>query len=119
MADGEPAPTSEFPSREHGTTSLNPRAEPLLPPRTAEDAAVPSPAVPTPAPRDEEPKEKPVRPASEPKEPKEAKKEEPKAAPKEVAPVAPAESETPALPISVQRLIPKLKKSAKLFEEGK
>ena len=119
MADGEPAPTSEFPSREHGTTSLNPRAEPLLPSLTAEDAAVPSPAVPTPAPRDEEPKEKPVKPVSEPKEPKEAKKEEPKAAPKEVAPVAPAESETPALPISVQRLIPKLKKSAKLFEEGK
>ena len=128
MADIEPAPTSEFPSREPGTTSLSPRARPLPTPLTAEDAAVPSPAVPAPAAPGEGPKEKEPKPAretgepkpvAEPKEPKESKKEEPKAAAKEVAPVAPTESEAPTLPISVQRLIPKLKKSAKLFEEGK
>ncbi|HYA54237.1 MAG TPA: aspartate aminotransferase family protein [Thermoplasmata archaeon] len=46
--------------------------------------------------------------------PKEAAKEAAKEAPKE----APAEAETP-LPIPIARLVPKLKKSAKLFEEAK
>ncbi len=123
MADGEPASIPPFPGRERGTSSLSLRDDSLPPALRAEDAAVPSPAVPVPAPKDEGPKEKEPKPSSEPKEAKESKKEEPKAAvkegPKEVAPVAPAESEVPALPISVQRLIPKLKKSAKLFEEGK
>ena len=125
MADVEPAPASAFPHREPETTSLSPRAEPVTPPSAAAEAAVPTPAVPTPT--DEGPAKEPKpaketgepKPVVEPKEPKEAKKEEAKAAPKEVAPVAPAESEAPALPVSVQRLVPKLKKSAKLFEEGK
>ncbi|MCI4339565.1 MAG: hypothetical protein L3J68_04455, partial [Thermoplasmata archaeon] len=51
--------------------------------------------------------------------------EEPRKAAAEAAPAeakAPAAAEAPeadALPISIARLVPKLKKSAKLFEEGK
>jgi glutamate-1-semialdehyde 2,1-aminomutase len=127
MAEMEPAPTSPFPARERDVQPLNPRAESLPPLLSAEDAAVPPPSLPAPSPHDEgakEPKEPPhetrepkeSKESKEPKETKEAKKEE---TAKEVAPIAPAESEAPALPISVARLVPKLKKSARLFEEGK
>ncbi len=126
MAEIEPASTPPVPHRERDDPSLSPRAEPTRTSPNVLDAAVPTPAVPTPTAPGDVPKEpKPVKEsgepkgASEPKEAKEPKKEEAKAPPKEVAPVAPAESEAPALPVSVQRLVPKLKKSAKLFEEGK
>ncbi len=88
---------------------------------TAEDVAVPAPATPTPAPRDEapkEPKETKKEPAKE--SPKEAVKESPKETPQEVGPVAPPpEADEQPMPVSIARLVPKLKKSAKLFQEGK
>ncbi len=117
MAEMEPAPTSSFPDREPDARPPVARAERLTGVLNAEDAAVPTPAVPPPAPvtRDEAPKES--------KEPKEVRKETPKEAPKEspkeVAAVAPSEAEGAPLPITVARLVPKLKRSAKLFEEGK
>ncbi len=117
MAEMEPAPTSSFPDREPDARPPVARAERLTGVLNAEDAAVPTPAVPPPAPvtRDEAPKES--------KEPKEVRKETPKEAPKEspkeVAAVAPSEAEGASLPITVARLVPKLKRSAKLFEEGK
>jgi len=112
MAEMPPAPTSAFPEGEPDAPELRPRAETLAPPASAEDAAVPTPATP-PSPRDEGPTE-----------PKESKKEAPKEAPaeasQEIAGVAPPpESEEQPLPISIARLVPKLKKSAKLFAEGK
>ena len=121
MAEMEPAPSSTFPPKGADARTLNPRADALSPSRTAEDAAVPTPSLPAPTPREEgvkEPKE--TKEPKEQREPKEARKEEAKKeAAKEVAPVAPAESEAPSLPVTVARLVPKLKKSAKLFEEGK
>ncbi len=115
MAEMPAAPTSAFPPREPDASPLSPRADALFPPLAAEDAAVPTPALPAPTTRDDGPRE-----PKEVREPKEAKKEEgKKESAKEFAPIAPAESEVPVLPITVARLVPKLKKSAKLFEEGK
>ncbi|MGD0587215.1 MAG: glutamate-1-semialdehyde 2,1-aminomutase [Thermoplasmata archaeon] len=86
-----------------------------LPPRlNAEGSAIPPPS--TPAPSGGEPSD-------------EKKKESPKDSPKEVAketatkeappPAASVEEEIQPLPIPIARLVPKLKKSAKLFEEAK
>ncbi len=116
MAEMEPAPTDVLPSGEP------PVREPVARPRQEQselaraDAAIPSPAVPV-SPKEETIKEEP--PAK-----RESAKETAKTpaveAPKEVAPVAPPpEVESQPLPIPIARLVPKLKKSAKLFEEGK
>ncbi len=113
MAERPAAPASELPEGELDAPDLSlPRNEPLGPPASAEDAAVPAPATP-PAPRDEGPKETK----------KETPKETPREAPPEAVPAAPVapptEPEEQPLPIPIARLVPKLKKSAKLFQEGK
>ncbi|MGP8075665.1 MAG: aspartate aminotransferase family protein [Thermoplasmata archaeon] len=85
-----------------------------LPPRlNAEGSAVPPPSTPAPSggePSDEKKKESP----------KESVKEVAKEAAKEAAPpTASFEEEVQPLPIPIARLVPKFKKSAKLFEEAK
>jgi glutamate-1-semialdehyde 2,1-aminomutase len=113
MAEMEPAPVPALPDRERDERELPGRSDSLPDALSAEDAAVPAPAVPT-AP----PKEEPVKEEAPSK--KEAAKESAPEGPKEVPPVVPPpEVESQPLPISVARLVPKLKKSAKLFEEGK
>jgi len=118
MAELDPAPVS--PSRTgEGTPSPAPRevSEPVGPLLTAEGSAVPSPTVPpSPAPAGGEEKKKET-----PKETaKEAAKEAAKESPKESAKEGEAAEAEPApLPVPIARLVPKLKKSAKLFEEAK
>ncbi len=112
MAEREPAPTSALPSREPGVSTSLARADPLPSLLRAEDAAIPAPAGP-PTPKDDA--------AEESKEPrKESAREPTKDAPKDLG-SAPVEADLDAspLPIPIARLVPKLKKSAKLFEEGK
>jgi glutamate-1-semialdehyde 2,1-aminomutase len=92
MADANTAPTGSSP--EHGPRA--PVREPWLRPLSAEETAAHPPA---PAPAEV--------PAPPPK-PAETSKEAP-----------PPEPEAIPLPIPIARLVPKLKKSAKLFEEGK
>jgi glutamate-1-semialdehyde 2,1-aminomutase len=117
MAEMEPAPSELLPGRERRVEEL------LAPPRDlplalSADAAIPSPTVPTPP--KEEPTKEEAPPKREPAKEKEPSKPSAGEAPKEVAPVAPPpEPETQQLPIPIARLVPKLKKSAKLFEEGK
>ncbi len=112
MGDTEPAPAGGLPTR--GSDEPKPARRAETPPRTLTSrdalsgAALPSPAPPA------VPGE-PDKPAK--REPTESPPPEP---PKEVAPVAPApDGEPVVLPIPIARLVPKLKKSAKLFEEGK
>ncbi|HTZ61313.1 MAG TPA: glutamate-1-semialdehyde 2,1-aminomutase [Thermoplasmata archaeon] len=108
MAEPQPAPSTTAPARGHDVLTREPRGErPVAVPLRAADSDVQSP----PTPAVEEPVKKPAAdvPPAEPKEPKEAREaKEPAAAP-----------EVEALPIPIARLVPKLKKSAKLFEEGK
>jgi glutamate-1-semialdehyde 2,1-aminomutase len=101
MAELEPAPLPILPVREDRSPSPG-SAPDLAPLRAATDTTVQP--VPTPTP-DGVPTETPE---------KEARKEAAAA-----APVEPTPEEPPELPISIARLVPKLKKSAKLFEEGK
>jgi glutamate-1-semialdehyde 2,1-aminomutase len=117
MADREVAPPAPIPRSDAdeilGPDPLPARVPPSL---TAEANATPPAAVEppaAPAPESPAPKEH--------KEPKEAKetKEKETAAAKEKEAAAPAAEEPAPLPISIARLVPKLKKSAKLFEEGK
>ena len=112
MAEREPAPTSALPSREPGVSTSLARADPLPSLLRAEDAAIPAPAGP-PTPKDDA--------AEEPKEPrKESAREPAKDAPKDLGSAPPAaDLDASPLPIPIARLVPKLKKSAKLFEEGK
>jgi glutamate-1-semialdehyde 2,1-aminomutase len=110
MAESEPALT---PSAARG-----PADRPSLGVARADGVIDTAPVTPpSPAPAAEpvkEPKEpKEAKEAKEPREPKDAKE-----ARKEAAAETPSESEA-SIPIPVQRLIPKLKKSARLFEEGK
>jgi len=113
MAELDPAPVLPTRSRE-GDLSLDDRdrAPSGLPLLNAEGSAVPAPSVPTPA--------APGEPAEEKKKesPKEAAKEAANEAAKE-APAATPSAEAEPLPIPIARLVPKLKKSAKLFEEAK
>ena len=111
MAELEPAPVwptrtregDPSPGTEDGSRSGFPRL-------TAEGSAVPPPSVPSPPSGGE--------PAEEKK--KESPKESAKEAAKEAGSAAPApEAEPVPLPIPIARLVPKLKKSAKLFEEAK
>jgi len=95
MAESEPAPIVLLPDR----PALGPGPGPSLRPLNAEGTAVPPPTPPAGAPAEEAPRE--------------TKKEatpEPALAP---------EAEVVPLPIPIARLVPKLKKSQKLFEEGK
>ncbi|HYA54190.1 MAG TPA: aspartate aminotransferase family protein [Thermoplasmata archaeon] len=102
--------------------------EPILGPSgasrlTAEGSAIPSPSPPSgPAGGGEAEEKKKETPKESPKEtaketPKEAAKEAAKEAPKEAVKEAAPEPEP--LPVPIARLVPKLKKSAKLFEEAK
>ncbi len=110
MADREVAPPAPIPgSGPDGILSPDPRVARAPASRTAEANATPPAAVEPPA---APPAETPV--PKEHKEPKEAKE----AREKEAAAAAAAEEPAP-LPVSIARLVPKLKKSAKLFEEGK
>jgi glutamate-1-semialdehyde 2,1-aminomutase len=124
MAEMEPAPPTAFPNREREPPELVTRSPPAPEGVRAEDAAVPAPAVPA-TPKEErikeekEPKRETVRETTK-EAPKEGTQEVAQEATKEVPPVVPPpEAEKQPLPISVARLVPKLKKSAKLFEEGK
>jgi glutamate-1-semialdehyde 2,1-aminomutase len=119
MAELNPAPV--LPSR---TPEVDPSPETLeggppgLSRLTAEGSAIPPPSTPSPpapagGPSEEKKKESPK------ESPKEAVKESPKEAAKEAAPAAPAADAEPPIPISIARLIPKLKKSLKLMEEAK
>jgi len=114
MAELEPAPLLPIPPRE-GDPSPDGRTDVrTLPPRlNAEGSAVPPPSTPTPSggePSDEKKKESP----------KESVKEAPKEGAKEATPPAPSfEEEVQPLPTPIARLVPKFKKSAKLFEEAK
>ena len=114
MAEMEPAPTVVPPRAERavGELTVRPPGPASSAALHAADAAIPAPIVPVP-PKEELVKEEPA--------PKKEPKETPASeAPKEVAPVAPPpEVEAQPLPIPIARLVPKLKKSAKLFEEGK
>ncbi|HTT45749.1 MAG TPA: aspartate aminotransferase family protein [Thermoplasmata archaeon] len=109
--EGDPGPELPIPGPSEGSRL------------TAEGSAIPPPAPPTSpagggAPEEkkkESPKETPKETAKE--SPKEAAKEAAKEVPKEAAKEAAAEPEP--LPIPIARLVPKLKKSAKLFEEAK
>jgi glutamate-1-semialdehyde 2,1-aminomutase len=109
MAEKEPAPPSSVREREPGAL-LALRGEALVPPRASGGGAEvhpPSSGPETPA---ETPKEK--KEAREPKEAKETKESPPE-------PASAADSREEPLPISIARLVPKLKKSARLFAEGK
>src|SRR5579859_118799 len=116
MADREIAPTAPVQGPDaDGLLSPEARAQPSLSLIQAEANATPPSAVeppatpPSDAPISKEHKE--ARDAKEAKEVKEAKEAKEKDA---------ATAEEPApLPISIARLVPKLRKSAKLFEEGK
>jgi glutamate-1-semialdehyde 2,1-aminomutase len=128
MADMEPAPLTGSSEPEDGLDRSS-RGDRLTPNRASGGEAethppTPAPEAPAPTPAKEREKEKPEpKEKAEPKERAEPKEKESKEAhePKEAAPVgAPAaESEVQPLPVSIARLVPKLKKSAKLFEEGK
>jgi glutamate-1-semialdehyde 2,1-aminomutase len=117
MADPHPAHSGLLPSRERPVGELADQPRSLPPSVTAADAAIPStPEVPSPH-KDETVKEEPAPKRETAKETEKVHREE---TPKEVAPVAPPpEPEAQPLPIPIARLVPKLKKSAKLFEEGK
>jgi glutamate-1-semialdehyde 2,1-aminomutase len=115
MADREVAPPAPTPGSDAdeilSSTALVDRA---LASRTAEANATPPTAVEPPAtPPAETPASKEHKEAKEAKEARDAKE-----AKEKDAAAAAAEEPTP-LPISIARLVPKLKKSAKLFEEGK
>jgi len=115
MADREIAPPAPIP-RSDPDRILSPDSllDPALPSRTAEANATPPAAVEPPAaPPAETPAPKEHKESKEAKEARDAKE----AKEKEAA-VAAAEEPAP-LPIPIARLVPKLKKSAKLFEEGK
>jgi glutamate-1-semialdehyde 2,1-aminomutase len=100
MAEPQPASLPNFPARGSDFPPREPRTE-RLPAgllRAADSEAQPPPTAPA-------------------EEPRKAAAE---AAPTEAKAAAAAETpEADALPISIARLVPKLKKSAKLFEEGK
>jgi glutamate-1-semialdehyde 2,1-aminomutase len=104
MVDKEPAPRCDLSEREL-RLALVPARDGLTPRRASsgETDVHPPPSGPETAP--EAPKER--------REPKDAEKA------KEVPPEAPPAAEVEPLPIPIARLVPKLKKSAKLFAEGK
>jgi glutamate-1-semialdehyde 2,1-aminomutase len=111
MAEPQPAPSSTLPTRGSGDPLRESRSDRLPAPalRASDAEAQPPPATPP-----EESRKTPAPDAAS-AEPKAAAAES-KASPAE-AKAAPVEAE--ALPIPIARLVPKLRKSAKLFEEGK
>ncbi len=109
MAEPQPAPVPTSPVRGTDVLTREPRSErwPAGPLQAADSDVQPAPTPPA----DESGKKAPAEaPAAESKETKETK---------DAAAAAPATPEPEALPIPIARLVPKLKKSAKLFEEGK
>ncbi|HTW77007.1 MAG TPA: aspartate aminotransferase family protein, partial [Thermoplasmata archaeon] len=110
MAEPQPAPIPNPPARGGDVLPRELRTErlPAGPLKAADAEAQPPPTPPV----EETKKSATPEVATEPKEPKEAKESPPAPTP------APA-PEPEALPIPIARLVPKLKKSAKLFEEGK
>ncbi|MGI0128778.1 MAG: aminotransferase class III-fold pyridoxal phosphate-dependent enzyme, partial [Thermoplasmata archaeon] len=111
MAEPHPASLPTLPTRESNDLLREPRADELLADAlTAADAEVQTP--PTPPPEDTRKDQAPEAPSAETK----GVAVESKSATTE-AKAAGAEVES--LPIPIARLVPKLKKSAKLFEEGK
>jgi glutamate-1-semialdehyde 2,1-aminomutase len=117
MAELDPAPVVPIPPREGDPSPVDEKDAPPSPPRlNAEGSAAPPPSSPSsPAPVGGEPVEEKRKEST-----KESPKETAKEAAKETAPEAPpSEMEAPPLPIPIARLVPKLKKSAKLFEEAK
>jgi glutamate-1-semialdehyde 2,1-aminomutase len=110
MVDKEPAPRTDLPEREL-RLALSPPGDGLTPRRAASGDTDVHPPSTGPEPVPEPPKER--------KEPKEAEKPKEAKDSKEAAPETPPASEVEPLPISIARLVPKLKKSAKLFAEGK
>jgi len=116
MAEMQPAPSAAFLDRKRDGPELIARTETLSSALTAEDAAVPSPAVPG-TPKEELSKDEM---GSKRDTGKEVAKEAAQEGPKEVGPISPPpETDDQPLPIPIARLVPKLRKSAKLFEEGK
>ncbi len=111
MAEVEPAPRSPLPERAGDERRPDRRGDPIpAPVLIGPDTDV----QPTPIPSPETPGGTPeVGPTKESAKEAAKEKEATKEAKKEAAP------EPEALPISIARLVPKLKKSAKLFEEGK
>jgi len=109
MAEPQPAPISTSPARGSDVLPRDPRTERLP---AGSLTAADSGAQPTPTPPAEEPKKAAT---PETAAPEAAAPKEPKEAPPPPAPAPEAE----ALPIPIARLVPKLKKSLKLFEEGK
>jgi glutamate-1-semialdehyde 2,1-aminomutase len=112
VVDPEVAPPVPIPGPEaDGVLSPEPRRAVRLSPVQAEaNATPPAAAEPPSAPATETPVPKETKELKESKEAREAKE-------KEAA--TPAAEEPAPLPIPIARLVPKLKKSAKLFEEGK
>jgi glutamate-1-semialdehyde 2,1-aminomutase len=127
MAELEPAPVVPTRTREgNPSPGDEERGRSGFSRLTAEGSAAPPPSVPTPPtggePSDEKKKESPKESAKETgkEAAKESAKETGKETAKEAVPAPPApEVEPVPLPIPIARLVPKLKKSAKLFEEAK
>lgn len=113
MAELQPAPLLPLSPREGDPSPDHGKVERFDPPRlNAEGSAVPPPSTPAP------PTPASDGPAEEKK--KDATKESAKEATMDAAGVTPVpEEEAQPLPIPIARLVPKLKKSAKLFEEAK
>jgi len=109
MADVEPAPRSNLAVPDGDVRRTERRTDTLPAPALTETDTDVQPAS-TP------PTETPGAPAAE-AVPKEALKETAKESAKEAKKEAPTEAE--ALPVPIARLVPKLKRSARLFEEGK
>ncbi len=118
MAETKPAPLTGSSEPEDGPDRTS-RGDRLTPAHASGGEVDTHP--PTPAP--DIPPTTPAKEKAEPREKAEPKEKESKESrePKEAAPVAPEppETETQPLPISIARLVPKLKKSARLFAEGK
>jgi glutamate-1-semialdehyde 2,1-aminomutase len=110
MAESQPAPLPTLPNRESNGLTRESRGDRLpAGTLTAADAEVQTP----PTPAHDEPKKTPQAEVA----PGESKAVPPES--KAAAVEAKTEEKAPELPIPIARLVPKLKKSAKLFEEGK
>jgi glutamate-1-semialdehyde 2,1-aminomutase len=116
MVEREPAPDAS-PARRDGASDLPGSADLPIARLSAEGSAA-RPAEPGPASPSEPAGKAPERPAEKSTE-KAAEKEKEREKPAEKAEAASEAEAPPPLPIPIARLVPKLKKSAKLFEEGK
>jgi glutamate-1-semialdehyde 2,1-aminomutase len=119
MADVQPAPSTVLPEREPGV-DLRPRSERIPADRmSASDAEVHPPA-PTPDASDSAREKKEAKDSKDAKDSKEAKDaSDAKEARERKDAASLLDADGNPLPIPIARLVPKLRKSAKLFEEGK